>query len=106
MTLTESARHRLQRLLQAADTEAQGFRVEGMVGTCRGSTPILKPAAAPGAEENVVAADGIRFFVPEAHLDTWRSATIEYDSSLLGKGLTMTWPHREGCACSQTGAGE
>ncbi len=41
MDLTGKAEKRLLKLLPQ---DAAGFSVEGFVGTCRGSTPILKPA--------------------------------------------------------------
>ena len=41
MNLTEKAEKRLTKLLPQ---DASGFSVEGFIGTCRGSTPVLKPA--------------------------------------------------------------
>ena len=68
MQLTPGARKRLRRLLDAVGPVARGFRVRGILGTCAGSTPLLKPAAGPNAKEVEIEADGICFFVPPRYI--------------------------------------
>jgi Fe-S cluster assembly iron-binding protein IscA len=98
MNLTEAARDRLQSLLPDG---ARGFRVEGWMGTCRGSTPILKPAPGPRDGEEELETEAVAFFAEPERLEVLRSATLDYEGGLFGRGLRMTWPHKEGCPCSR-----
>jgi len=96
MNLSEASKKKLSDLLPKG---VAGFSVTGVVGTCRGSTPVLQPAQAALADQVTLACEGITFFVnPEIAAD-FRDCSIDYDRSFLGKGLTVTWPHRAGCAC-------
>lgn len=96
MELTDKARQRLIRLLPKG---RRGFRFEGYVGTCRGSAPIIKPADAPGEDEQLYEVEGISFFTNAENLELLVDSHLDYDPTFFGRGLTMTWPHREGCAC-------
>ncbi len=96
MVITEAAKNRLIRLLPAG---CKGFRYEGHIGTCRGSTPILKPVQEIATDEEIVEASGISFFTKKEHFERLCSCAIDYDPSFFGKGLNMTW-HRDGCVCS------
>lgn len=96
MTLTDAAHERLQELLPE---DARGFRVEGWVGTCRGSTPVLKPAQETRADEVEFSEKNIVFFAKRDQADILQSAALDYEPGLFGRGLRMTWPHQDGCAC-------
>ncbi len=96
MTITETASKRLAKLLPET---ARGFRIEGWVGTCRGSTPILKPASEPRADEAELTQGPFVFFAKRAQTDILQTATLDYESGFLGRGLCMTWPHSDQCAC-------
>lgn len=96
MKLTDAAKKRLTELLPE---ESIGFSVEGFVGTCRGSTPELKPAKQATAGQQTLQQDGLTFFVNPEIADAFRDCSLDYDGSFFGKGLTAVWPHREGCAC-------
>lgn len=96
MNLSVTAQKRLRELLPA---EASGFAIEGFVGTCRGSTPVMKPAETAAAGQITLSCEGLTFFVnPELAAD-FSECFLDYDGSFLGKGLTATWPHRPGCNC-------
>ena len=96
MTLTQPAEQRLKKLLSQ---EAAGFSVEGFIGTCRGSTPILKPVEQAAPDQKTLHLAGLSFFVNPEIIDRFDECTLDYDRSFFGKGLTATWPHRNGCAC-------
>lgn len=96
MTITETASKRLAKLLPKT---ARGFRIEGWVGTCRGSTPVLKPASEPREDEVELTQDSIVFFAKRTQADILQTATLDYESGFLGRGLRMTWPHNDKCAC-------
>jgi len=96
MEISEKAERRLKKLLPA---EANGYSVEGFVGTCRGSTPVLHPAPASQPGQETIECAGLTFFVNPDIADDFRDCSLECDRSFFGKGLTSTWPHRQGCAC-------
>lgn len=96
MTISKTAEHRLKELLPK---DSAGFSVTGYLGTCRGSTPAFKPAQEPTAAQETMESNGITFFVNAEIAEEFRDCQIDYDPSLFGKGLTATWPHREGCNC-------
>jgi len=96
MNLTAKAEKRLAKLLPQ---NAAGFSVEGFIGTCRGSTPALKPAqqAQPGQE--LFEHSGLTFFLNPDIAARFRTCSLDYDRSFFGKGLTATWSQCEECAC-------
>ncbi|MFC1467264.1 hypothetical protein ACFLQY_01025 [Verrucomicrobiota bacterium] len=98
MTLSDAARERLTGLLPAGSV---GFEVQGYLGTCSGSTPVLRPVGQTPSGEEIIQAGGLLFFVKPDMADLIRDCTFDYDPSFFGKGLTMTWTHRNGCACHQ-----
>ncbi len=96
MNLSTRAEARLKKLLPQGSA---GFSVTGCLGTCRGSTPVMKPADGPADGQQTLTAGAITFFVNAEIADEFRDCTLDYDPSMFGKGLTATWPHRAGCAC-------
>jgi uncharacterized protein (DUF779 family) len=97
MTATDAAVQRLSRLKRRAGSGCVGFHFEGAIGSCSVSKPILTPVAAavPGSRE-FRAGDVILFAVGEA-ADILDGATFDVDDRLLfGRGLIVSWPHREG----------
>jgi len=97
MNLTQPAEARLKKLLPS---KAAGFSVTGYLGTCSGSTPIIKPVSGPLNKQETMKCSGVTFFVNPDIADEFRDCKLDYDPSLFGKGLTATWPHRSGCACN------
>ncbi|MCK5801871.1 MAG: hypothetical protein KAI66_03515 [Lentisphaeria bacterium] len=102
MTLTESARQHLERMLERSGTGVRGFRLEGVLGSCHVSVPLLKPAAGPVGGEMQVTTAGIDFYVPKHLRSMSEEATLDYDHTFLQRGLKIRWPHGlAGCpACS------
>jgi Fe-S cluster assembly iron-binding protein IscA len=100
MQVTEAAATRLRGLLDRLGEPVRGLRFEGYVGTCRGSTPVLRPAAAADENDASVTVAGITFFVPAEHLGVFEVATMDDDRSAMGLGINLTWPHgAKGCRC-------
>ena len=99
MHISALAADRLKELCARLDSAAGGLRFEGYIGTCRGSSPVFKPAASRRANEEEVTVSGIRFFVPVRERGVFDSASLDLDTSFMGRGLFLTWPHREGCKC-------
>ncbi len=95
MKINKDAEVRLKRLLG----KHHAFRYLGHLGSCRGSTPVLRPTNSKKEGEVEIKANGITFFVTDEHIETLDVAVFDYDPSFMGKGLTVTW-HKEGCNCS------
>jgi len=99
MTLTSAAETRLLRLLQRASSGTTGLRFEGAIGSCHGSTPMLKPVAGPARKERTCVCGGVTFFVPAKYADMFEAAVLDYDDAFLGKGLSLICSSNKGCDC-------
>ncbi|OGV78674.1 MAG: hypothetical protein A3K19_31750 [Lentisphaerae bacterium RIFOXYB12_FULL_65_16] len=99
MRITPEAAARLRKLLTAAPTGTTGFRLRDISGTCRGATPMLAPAAAPQPDETCATAEGVALFIPPTHAAVCADAVLDYDGAMFGRGLALSWPHRDGCPC-------
>ncbi len=96
MNVSEKAE---QRLLKLLPENSGGFFVEGFVGTCRGSTPVISPASEAKDGQKTIRCGHLVFFVNPDIAGDFSECSLDYDPSFFGKGLTATWPHRAGCAC-------
>jgi len=97
MVVSESAQRRLEALQRRAGAQCIGFRFDGAVGSCRVSKPVLAPVdvAVPHAREFRVGS--VALFATGEYADILETATLDFDDSLVfGRGLTVSWPHREG----------
>ena len=98
MDVTEAGSNRLESLRGRAGHACIGFLFQGSVGTCRGSSPILKPVSEPVVGACELRVGKVRLFALGDYAGILKDATFDYDNSLFGKGLTISWPHRgEGC---------
>jgi len=98
MTITEAAQQRLHRLCCRKGATG-GLRVRGLIGSCRGSAPQLRPATGPEPGDTTVRAGDVTLYLDAQLAATLDNATLDYDGTFMGKGLTVSWPHRQGCAC-------
>jgi Fe-S cluster assembly iron-binding protein IscA len=100
MTVTDKAQKRLRKLLKRSGARANGFRIESYVGTCRGSSPVIKPVEKAAEMDLVIEIDD-RLFVAVAEdcRQTLENAELDFQGGFLGRGLTLTWPHSDGCQC-------
>lgn len=97
MVVTDAALQRLCRLRRRAGSRCVGFRFDGAIGSCSFSKPILKPVAAPVAEAREFRVGEVAIFAVGELAGILETATVDYDATpLFGRGLTVSWPHREG----------
>ncbi len=96
MNLSGTAEKRLKKLLPR---KAVGFSVGGFIGTCRGSTPILKPAQQAHGDQETFEHSGLIFYLTPNIAERFRTCSLDYDRSFFGKGLTASWAQCEECAC-------
>lgn len=100
MTLTPAARKRLRALLARAPAGTRGLSLRDVTGSCRGSVPRFRPVTAPAADEEETVCDGITIYLPAPWRGRLAAATLDYEPSLFGRGLVLTWPHEPGCSCA------
>lgn len=100
MHITQAAQQKLQKLRHDLGNPAY-LRIEGYLGSCRGSKPVLTPASEPAETDTVIETDGLVFCLIEEYAELLLSATMDCDDSFLGKGLTLTWPHQDNCPCHE-----
>lgn len=96
-----AAQERLARLLQAAGADCRGFRFDGYIGSCRGSTPLLRPAVGPSRGDTEERCGGVLVYVPSEYAEVAAQATLDFEPSFMGRGLHLSWPHRRGCQCDK-----
>jgi Fe-S cluster assembly iron-binding protein IscA len=97
MTVTDAAARRLSRLRQRAGVACIGFRFDGTVGSCTVSKPILRPVNAPVPGSRQFAAGDVILFASGETAEILDQASIDLDDRLLfGRGLVVSWPHRQG----------
>ncbi len=97
MTVTEAARRRLSALRERCGQGCLGFRFRGALGSCLGSTPLLEPVAAPVPGCREFRDGDVVLFASGEAADILAEATLDADDGVLfGRGLVLSWPHREG----------
>lgn len=97
MVVSSAALLRLAALQRRSGPHCIGFRFDGAIGSCTVSKPILTPVDEPVAGAREFGVDGVRLFAAGDYVDILEDATFDYDDSLMfGRGLTVSWPHREG----------
>lgn len=96
MTISPTAHAKLTALLKKSGSDMIGYRFDGCVGNCRGSVPLLKPVTSQPDEYLAVAVNDIVFFIPGEYHDVFANATLDVDTRLFGRGLSLSWPHRDG----------
>jgi hypothetical protein len=88
---------RLSDLRRRAGDRCIGFRFDGAIGSCSVSKPILKPVDAPVVAARQFEAGEVLLFASGEAAGILEQATIDMDDRFLfGRGLTVSWPHREG----------
>ncbi len=99
MTTTDKAEKKLRKLLERSGGGFCGFRITGYVGTCRGSSPVIKPVAKAGANDLILDLSGMFICIAPDCRQVLADATLDYQGGFMGRGLTLTWPHSPHCQC-------
>lgn len=97
MVVSDAAQRRLSALQRRAGSGCIGFRFDGAIGSCRVSKPILTPVDTVVPEARAFCCGGVTLFASGAYAEILDNATIDFDDGLIfGRGLVVSWPHREG----------
>ena len=96
MQVTDEAAKRLEVLRRRAGGRCLGFWLQETIGTCRGSCPVLKPVSEPVPGTVEVSGRGVPFYAAPEYAEVLEEAVLDFDGTFFGRGLVVSWPHREG----------
>jgi iron-sulfur cluster assembly protein len=103
ITVTDSAVRQLRALLEErADASGKGLRVQIAKGGCSGlQYEMSLDSRQPG--DQVVAQDGVEFFVDDESANLLRGATLDYHDGLTGAGFQIVNPNAaRTCGCGSS----
>lgn len=97
MVVSDAAQRRLSALQRRAGSGCIGFRFDGAIGSCRVSKPILTPVSGVVPESREFRSGDVTIFASGEFAEILDTAAIDFDDGLIfGRGLVVSWPHREG----------
>ncbi|MDI9846707.1 iron-sulfur cluster assembly accessory protein [Rhodoblastus sp. 17X3] len=102
ITLTPDAISAARTILETAKTPADGLRILVEAGGCSGFTYKMDLESATREGDNVVEADGVKFFIDELSLDFVKGMRVDFVSSLEKSGFVFENPN----ATTQCGCGK
>ncbi len=103
LTLTEVAALQVKELLAKRGTPEHGLRVGVRGGGCSGNSYFMEYCAAPGPEDRVFDAHGVRLVVDSKSLMLLGGTEIDYVTGLMGSGFKFNNPNvRHSCACGES----
>lgn len=110
ITLTRTAAHTLQKIMQEKGLTNYGVRVFVSGGGCAGLQYGMSFAEGPVDGDQVIEQNGLRLIVDPISLTYLDGAEIDYIDSLMGGGFRIENPNAvRSCACGtsfRTAAGE
>ena len=102
MQVSDKAQTKLAGMLGRAGPKYHGFRLEGYVGACHASIPLLRLAAGPGRRDSEVRFGNIRIWVTHAIQDRMQDAAIDYETTLFKRGFSLSLPQCSTCECGRS----
>jgi iron-sulfur cluster assembly accessory protein len=102
ITLTPDAVSAARTILETATTPADGLRILVEAGGCSGFTYKMDLESATREGDNVVEAEGVKFFIDELSLGFVKGMRVDFVSSLEKSGFVFENPN----ATTQCGCGK
>jgi iron-sulfur cluster assembly protein len=101
ITVTETASRQIQKLIEKEHPEASGLRVGVKAGGCSGFEYVFAWEPAPRDSDLVFdAPTGARVWVDARSHRLLDGTTLDYDTSLLGRGFVFQNPQAKStCGC-------
>jgi iron-sulfur cluster assembly protein len=102
--LTDNASNQIVKLLAKHELPGGGLRVGIKAGGCSGFEYVFAWEASPKATDQVFeGASGARIFVDPKSLRLLEGTVLDYDTSLLSKGFTLSNPQAKNtCGCGHS----
>ena len=103
LTLTDGAVVRLKALLTKRNTPNAGLRVAVKGGGCSGLSYQMEWAEQPRERDKIFERDGVRVFVDPKSFIYLDGSTLEYQTTMMGRGFKFTNPNVKGtCGCGES----
>ncbi len=102
--VSENASKQIAKLLAKQDLPGGGLRVGIKAGGCSGFEYVFGWEAAPRDSDQVFEGDdGARIFVDPKSLRFLDGTVLDYDTSLISRGFTLSNPHAKStCGCGHS----
>lgn len=106
VTVTPAAEQFMRRIVRfgAAGGDA-GFRLVVRPGGCSGLSSEFTVEPAPRADDDVIALNGLKLFLPPDSRALLAGVTIDFTDTRQSSGLTFVDPSAGPCACSSSATG-
>jgi iron-sulfur cluster assembly protein len=103
MSVTDTARRKLQEFLGDKPLSGVGVRISVQAGGCSGASYGMEFAETPEAGEVVLDANGVRLFVHPSHASLLNGITVDFVDELMGGGFKIENPNAKGgCGCGKS----
>jgi len=98
--VTSKAVEKIRQTLAREGLAQGGLRLGVQGGGCSGMSYLIRPEAAPRANDHVFEFDGVRIFVDPRSLTYLQGLTLDYQESLMRSGFVFQNPNaRKSCGC-------
>lgn len=103
ITVTDAAVARARHLIEAADHPVVGIRVGIESKGCSGFAYKVEYAEEQGKFEDIVAKDGVSFFIDPMAVMYLLGSELDYQESKMESGFIFTNPNETGrCGCGES----
>jgi iron-sulfur cluster assembly protein len=103
MSVTDTARRKLQEFLGDKPLSSVGVRISVQAGGCSGASYGMEFAETPEAGEATLDANGVRLFVHPMHASLLNGITVDFVDELMGGGFKIDNPNAKGgCGCGKS----
>lgn len=103
ITLTEKAAKAARRFIRGSETKAEGLRLAVSGGGCSGFQYNMALEEAPGADDTIVEALGVKVFLDPASAQLLQGVTVDFVDSLTESGFTFHNPNASAsCGCGKS----
>ena len=103
ITLTERAAKAARRFIRGSAAPATALRLAVSGGGCSGFQYDMSLAAAPGADDTVVEAHGVRVLLDPASAQLLQGVTVDFVDTLTESGFTFHNPNASAsCGCGKS----
>jgi iron-sulfur cluster assembly protein len=103
LTLTAVAGEQVRELLAKRGTPEHGLRVGVRGGGCSGNSYFMEYCEAPGADDHLFEAHGVKLIVDHKSLMLLAGTEIDFVTGLMGSGFKFNNPNvRHSCACGES----
>ena len=101
MQISHRAQTKMSGMLGRAGPKYRGFRLEGYVGSCKASVPILRLATGPDRRDAELRFGDLRIWVTPSIQRRMQEAAIDYETAIFQRGFRLSLPQCSMCECGR-----